>query len=158
MEIDIFFIKKAEDEDVAVLNERIPDRLEVCGNFFRLDHEFRTRFCHNYNEFHPKNVKCTIEEKYEKLREQSVLPTKTRIISDSTLRHANELAIQAGVTAMPGGGIGQLANAVALDPQAEHVEHVIIVGGANDLKFYANEEFVHAINEGAKKNSKVTEE
>lgn len=81
-----------------------------------------------------------------KMKEDAEINTK--IMSDSTLRLADPLGLTAEVCTMSGGGLGQVTQAAADDPEIKDMSSVVIVGGANDIKctsFETNEEFAQNI-------------
>ena len=58
----------------------------------------------------------------------------TKIISDSTLRNADQLGLRADIMTMSGGGLGQVLQAARDDPDCRDKENIVIIGGTNDIK------------------------
>ena len=56
------------------------------------------------------------------------------VVSDSTLRHADQSGVRADISVMSGATLGQLANAVATDDDVERHCHVVFAAGANDTR------------------------
>ena len=71
------------------------------------------------------------EERERMERENEI---KTKLISDSTLRNADQLGLCADVMTMSGGGLGQVVQAAIDDPDTKNKTHVMIMGGTNDIK------------------------
>ena len=74
------------------------------------------------------------EARDERKRMEREKEVKTKIVSDSTLRHADQLGLRADVMAMSGGGLGQIVQAAMDDPDTRDKSHIVLVGGANDIK------------------------
>ena len=73
---------------------------------------------------------------------------KTKIISDSTLRNADQLGLRADIMAMPGGGLGQIVQAAMDDPDTKDKSHIVLLGGTNDINnntFEDEPEFIENI-------------
>ena len=86
--------------------------------------------------------------KDERRRMENNKEIKTKVISDSTLRHADQLGLRADVMTMSGGGLGQIVQAAIDDPDSKDKSHVVLIGGTNDIKnrVYEDErEYVHNI-------------
>ena len=84
--------------------------------------------------------------KRKELKDEGKITTK--IVSDSTLRLVDPLGLNAEVSTMSGGGIGQVLQAACDDPEISIMKDVVVVGGANDVKcpsFDTNEEFAQCI-------------
>ena len=84
--------------------------------------------------------------KRKQLKEEGKITTK--IISDSTMRLADPLGLNAEVSTMSGGGIGQVLQAACDDPEIMTMKDVVVVGGTNDINctsFDTNEEFAQNI-------------
>ena len=59
---------------------------------------------------------------------------QTKIISDSTLRNADQLGLRADVMTMSGGGLGQIVQAAIDDPDTKEKSNIVLLGGTNDVK------------------------
>ena len=70
-----------------------------------------------------------IKESRRLQEEQENEVIKTKIASDSTLRHAHQLGLSADVMAMSGGRIGNIANAIRDDAGMEKIDNIIVVAG-----------------------------
>ena len=74
-----------------------------------------------------------------------------KILSDSTLRQAEQVGLRADVLCMTGAGVGHLANALRDDPQIMDREAVGVVLGGNDItnsEEASPAEFVYAVDKG----------
>ena len=88
--------------------------------------------------------------KEERERMEKDQKIRTKIISDSTLRNADQLGLRADVMTMSGGGLGQIIQAAVDDPDAKDKTHIVLIGGTNDIKNNAFDdelEFVQNIKE-----------
>ena len=101
----------------------------------RIYYKGQPYLCGRCNTVHesqcPKRKEELIKEAEEKL--DGSLKTKTLVVSDSTLRLTNQLALNADVTCIPGGQIGHLATSLNYNQQLLNYENVIIVGGSNNI-------------------------
>ena len=78
---------------------------------------------------------------------------KTKIMSDSTLRHAQSVGLRADVLCMSGGGFGQVVQAACDDPDLQDKD-IVLLAGANDIKntsYESNEEYAESINRSMQK-------
>ena len=85
----------------------------------------------------------------EDLRKKDVIDMK--LLSDSTLRHAEQVGLRADVLCMSGAGIGHLANALRDDPDIAGCGAVGVVLGGNDFtnsEAASDAEFVYTIDKG----------
>ena len=73
---------------------------------------------------------------------------KRKIYSTSVLAQVNQLALTTDVACMPGGGIGQICNAIPTD---EKHDEVIILAGTNEIKNAPPNEFVFTIEKTVEK-------
>ena len=135
---------------------RKPDNLAAIPHFFPLEdpvtkkiHRISISYngqlfnCGRCGEQHGR--RCPLLEgfyaaKEERERMEMNNQIKTKIISDSTLRHADQLGIRADIMTMPGGGLGQIVQAAFDDPDAKEKANIILVGGTNDIKNRAYED------------------
>ena len=72
--------------------------------------------------------------KNERDRMEREKEIKTKIISDSTLRNADQLGLRADVMTMSGGGLGQIVQAAIDDPDVKDKKNIVLMGGTNDVK------------------------
>lgn len=70
---------------------------------------------------------------YEAKRERENKEIKHKIISDSTLRRTESVGLTADVECIPGGGLGDIANAIVDDPRGDEYDTITILGGVNDI-------------------------
>ena len=83
----------------------------------------------------------------------------TKIMSDSTLRHADALGMTADVLCMSGGGVGQVVQAAFDDPDVG-TKDIIVVAGANDVKnnkYETEKEYAESLNQTMAKVSVLAE-
>ena len=134
-------------------DEAVPDNLVVKLHSFRLQHKDKMRQCYECGEKHG-NI-CPQEEEYKRLVTIRDAKAKTtKIYGDSTVRCANQLGLAANVATMPGGCIGQIANAIAVDD--EKVPNIIVIAGQNDMTKHNDKEYVYSVNAAAKKLSDLS--
>ena len=99
---------------------------------------------------------CPLKVRFEELKQlRKDKIGKKKIYADSTLRSVNQLALNADVSCMSRGGIGQLCNAIPFDDPHEEIVLVAMnneVGTANDAK-----EFVYTIDTGVEKVQALAE-
>ena len=129
---------------------RKPDNLAAIPNFFPLE-DPRTKKIHRINiSYNGQLFNCgrcgeqhgrrcpmlegfyTAKEERERMEQNNEI--KTKIISDSTLRHAHQLGLRADIMCMPGGGLGQIVQAAFDDPDCKEKSNIVLLGGTNDIK------------------------
>ena len=129
------------------------------GQFtIRVTYFGQQRYCRRCDCMH--TGKCPeLEEFYRAKEERQAMHIKTKIASDSTLRHVQALGLSANVMCMSGGSLGQLATAIQDDPDTPKLEKIIINAGTNDIKNknYSNSEFAHSIDAGLKKIKEIAD-
>ena len=84
------------------------------------------------------------DAKQERERMARCKEIKTKIISGSTLRNAEQIGLCADVMTMSGGGLGQVVQAAMDDPDCKDKTHIILLGGTNDINnrgFQSDAEF-----------------
>ena len=124
---------------------RYSGRLYNCGRC----NKQHTGRCPELQEFY--------QAKEERERMEKEKEIETKIISDSTLRNADQLGLRADIMTMSGGGLGQIVQAARDDPDTQDKTSLIILGGTNDVKnaSYENEaEFAENVNNTV---TKITE-
>ena len=75
-----------------------------------------------------------------------------KLISDSTLRHANTMGLKADIMCMSGGGLGQVTQAAMDGSKAK--QNMVIIAGNNDIKnksYSSEEEFAQSVITSVKK-------
>ena len=123
------------------------NRITVDGISFKLSYYGIQRYCGLCQRSHGWD--CPIKTRNDFLRKLREGKTdQAKIYSDSTLRHANQLALTTDVACMSGGGIAQMCNAIPYDKPHQEV---IINGGTNELKEESLKEFVYTVNKTAGK-------
>ena len=83
----------------------------------------------------------------------------TKIVSDSTLRRSETVGLKADILCVPGGGIGDIANAI-VDQKDQH-EKLIIMAGINDIqnsKIGPISEFAYVVDKSLEKLDRITKE
>ena len=141
--------KKKENDDIIDFGNRIT----VEGLSFKLSYYGIKRYCGLCQKSHGWD--CPIKARNDflrKIREDKTQQSK--IYSDSTFRHVNQVALTNDVAVMSGGSIAQLCNAIPYD--APHNE-VIVNGGTNELKEDSLKEFAFIVNKTAEKVTKLSE-
>ena len=109
----------------------------------------KTYYCPRCQERHLG--KCPYKQDfYAEKALKSTQPITTKILSDSTLRHADDTGLRADIICMSGGRIGNVAHMLKDAPNIADMEHVIVVAGTNDLlrDSESEEEFSTAVARG----------
>ncbi len=129
------------------------NRITIDGISFKLSYFGIQRYCGLCQRSHGWD--CPIKTRNDFLRQLRAKKTQqSKIYSDSTLRHVNQVALTNDVACMSGGGIAQMCNAIPYDqPHSE----VIINGGTNDLKQESLQEFVYIVEKTVEKVTKLAE-
>ena len=129
---------------------RIPEMMPVTDPttqtvyHIRINYYGQVRFCPRCEEEHA-GLCPELEEFYRVKAEREQMANNgliaTKLMSDSTLRHANYIGLRADVLCMSGGGLGQITQAIKDDPDASG-KNIVIIAGANDIKNhnYQNED------------------
>ena len=92
---------------------------------------------------------CPSKVRFEFLKQLRKGKTqKCKMYSDSTLRHANQLALTTDVDCMSGGGIGQICNIIPYD---QSHDEVIINAGNNEIKIESLHEFMYTVSKSEEK-------
>ena len=135
-------------DDMKTIPTSISLRHPVNGIVYPITVDFYGKevFCDRCSAFHttrcPELVEfyAALDERKEMVKTQQI---KSKVYGDSTLRHMDPLGLRSEVSAMSGGGLGQIIQASLDDPTNMH-ENNIIFGGTNDIKdqnFPTNEAF-----------------
>ena len=96
---------------------------------------------------------------YEAREKRKELEIKSQLVSDSTLRLVEQVGLKADVLCVPGGGLGDLANAI-VDQNSEK-EQLVVIGGINDVvnaNLNTNSEFAFVVDKGLEKLDFITKE
>ena len=117
----------------------LPDHLSVPdptrpGKFCNVTLSFKgkEKFCVRCMKRHPGA--CPELQEFYKARDLRREQTITKkIISDSTLRHADETGLNSDLVCMSGGRLGNISDVIPADPTMQTVTDVIVVAGQNDL-------------------------
>lgn len=124
-------IKKKEDTE-------LPNRLEVSGKSFLIKYRGKKWFCQSCKEDHVGACPY-LKELYDARDKRNNQVITHHIVSDSSLRLAEEAGIRADISVMSGATLGQLTNAVEDDDDTERHRNVVFAAGANDVKVDENE-------------------
>ena len=120
---------------------------------FNIRYKGQTWFCRRCSEDHVGPCPA-LQAFFAAKDERKTTQIHTMIFSDSTLRRAEHVGLAAEVSCMPGGGIGEVANALLNDPKAAEMQHFALVAGTNDVhnKHFATEhEFAFSVGQGINK-------
>ena len=90
-------------------------------------------FCRRCDERHVGPCKA-LQAFYEAKDRRSKETINIKIASDSTLRCAEQVGLRTDIMCMPGGGLGQIANAIKDDPDTKNREEIIVLAGINDVR------------------------
>ena len=121
----------------------IPDFLPIVDPISKITHHIRITYagklynCGRCLKQHSGQCPLLADfyaAKEERERMERDHEIKTKLISDSTLRNADQLGLCADVMTMSGGGLGQVVQAAIDDPDTKNKKHVMIMGGTNDIK------------------------
>ena len=121
-------------KNLKIVPESIPVTDPSTKVTFQVNVTFKgqERYCSSCNEMHvgqcPK-----IKARREAWSERGEQEIKTKMYGDSTLRSVDVLGLRSEVLSMPGGGLGQIVQAVIDDPDNEY-DKIVIFGGTNDKK------------------------
>ena len=113
-----------------------------------LNHRLKKRFCSFCNEEH--EAECPTRALYlqlcaerKRMKEASGNTFNVHIVSDSTLRYAEQECLATDIHAMSGATTGNILNAIGVDSDRKDVKNLIIVAGQNELHApLADEEFL----------------
>ena len=120
-------------------SEDIPDQISVPdpihpGKFVTvsLGYKGKEKYCVRCMKRHPGTCAELLEfYKARDLRREMDIANK--ILSDSTLRHADETGLNSNLVCMSGGRIGNVCHIIKDDQTMTNVKEVIVVAGQNDL-------------------------
>ena len=158
-----FAVVKRPD-NLAVIPESIPitDPLTKRVFYIKINYWGQLVYCSRCMIKHGR--KCpeleafyAAKEAREAMRKNNEIASK--IMSDSTLRHADALGLKADILCMSGGSIGQVVQAAFDDPEAVDKD-IIVVAGANDVKndnFDSEEEYAESIQQAMNKVIELAE-
>ena len=142
-------------ENLAVIPDSIPvvDAVKQKTRQIRINYDGKVYNCGRCMQQHPG--RCPLLEEFYKAKEErermeQSKEIKTKIISDSTLRNAEKIGLCADVMTMSGGGLGQIIQAAIDDPDTRDKSHIVLIGGANDIKnrgLENDKEFAHNIDQ-----------
>ena len=123
--------------------------------FFKITYKGQKKYCSRCCEEHVGGCP-ELKEFYEakakrqQMREENEIQTK--IVSDSSLRHADPLGLKADILSTPGAGFGLIAQTAIDDPGCEDVKHIIVAGGTNDVfKEIDDDKFAFGFDKGMEK-------
>ena len=119
-------------------NGTIPDRITLNhptqqGTLnVSLGYKGKTKMCGRCLTRHA-GICAELEEFFavREAREQMTIDTK--IVSDSTLRHADGTGLSADVVCMSGGRIGNIGHMIIDEPSMKSAKNIIMVAGQNDI-------------------------
>ena len=126
-------------ENLATIPDFIPVEDPVTRKVFNIPINYYGKLwnCGRCNSQH--SGKCPLLQEFyaakeERERMEKEKEIKTKLISDSTLRHADQLGLTADVMTMSGGGLGQIVQAAMDDPDVKDKSKIVLLGGINDVK------------------------
>ena len=138
-------VKKTNEKGESV---DFGDKITVSGYTFKLSYPGKLTWCPECETKHGWD--CPTKARDAHLRQmRQGLTAKTKIYSDSTLRHTNQLALRTDVACMSGGGIAQLCNVIPFDDHQQ--EEVIINAGTNEIKTESIQEFAYTLQKAEQK-------
>ena len=79
----------------------------------------------------PKKVEERVKEEEERLDRE--VKTKTLIMSDLTLKMANQKAMNAGIICISGGKIGHINNSMNYNPDILKYDNIVMIAGLNSI-------------------------
>ena len=115
----------------------IPDKIQVPGPNGRLyaitlRYRGQAYLCATCNTKHTETCPVKVAF-YEQKALRAQTPIKIQIVSDSTLRQADQLGLIADLTCMSGGRAGNIANVLLDNPTIKDKTTVIVMAGLNDI-------------------------
>ena len=84
-----------------------------------------------HERIRPKKVEETVKEEEERLDRE--VKTKTLIMSDSTLRMANQKAMNADIICISGGKIGHINDSMNYNPDILKYDNIVMIAGLNNI-------------------------
>ena len=99
--------------------------------FTKVNHTIVLNVILHMNECVPKKVEERVKEEEE--RPDREVKTKTLIMSDSTLRMANQKAMNADIICISGGKIGHIQNSMNYKPGILKYDNIVMVAGLNNI-------------------------
>ena len=103
---------------------------------FHLRYKGQSWFCRRCDERHVGPCK-TLQAFYEAKDKRAKEKINIKIASDSTLRCAEQVGLRTDIMCMPGGGLGQIANAIKDDPDInDRKEIIVLMSGIRPIKTY----------------------
>ena len=116
----------------------LPNRLEVRNKSFLIKYKNKKWMCSSCKEEH--TGACPYRKRlFEARDKRKTIPITHHIVSDSSLRLAEQSGLCADISCMSGATVGQLVNAVSDDDEKKEQKNIIFVGGANDTKVHQTE-------------------
>ena len=113
--------------------DELPNRIEVEGQSFLIKFKGKKWFCTTCKEDHIGP--CEYIKRFHEIREKRKQESKVaHLISDSCLRHVEQVGLRADVSCMSGAAAGQLVLAAEQDPEGENHLGLVLAAGANDVK------------------------
>jgi len=141
--------------------KNIPGTIEIKGEKFYTRFKGQTWRCSRCQEEHLGPCPY-LKAFYQAKEERKKMEITHRIVSDSTLRRVESTGLSADVLCVPGGGLGDLANAIVDDPEWGKYKTITVIGGINDVmdtKSYKKEsEYDHCIEASLKKFAQIADE
>ena len=145
-------VKKKKDDGTEV---NFGERIVVAGVSFKLSYYGIQRYCGLCDRSHGWDCPTQIRNDFLRALRKGKT-NKTKMYSDSTMRHVNQVALTADTACMTGGGISQLCNAIPFDDHRH--EEVIINAGTNELNEENLHEFVYTAQKTQEKLEKLAAE
>ena len=149
----------------------IPDSLSVIDPTtketvqFHLRYKGQSWFCRRCDECHVGPCKA-LQAFYEAKDRRAKETINIKIASDSTLRCAEQVGLRTDIMCMPGGGMGQIANAIKDDPDIKDRKEIIVLAGTNDVRNQAYQDLhsfayvvdtsIQKVKEAVPEDSKLT--
>ena len=148
----------ATPENLAKIPDTVPISEPDSGRVYhiRINYFGKMTYCARCMNMHGRTcpeLKDFYDAKAKRKEMKKNNEIKTKILSDSTLRHADSLGLRADVLCMSGGGFGQVVQAAFDDPDVEDKD-IVLLAGANDIKntsFESSEEYAESINKSVQK-------
>ena len=146
-------VQKLDKEEE--LKKKIGTYIVVNGHKFNVVYDGIQKHCWICMKTH--GIQCPKKARDDHLRKQRQGRTgKRKIYTSSVFRHVNSLALTTDTACMPGGGIGQIVNAIKHD---EKHDEIIIAGGTNELVHSDDlQQFIFTIEKSVEKLKTLADE
>ena len=134
--------------------EKLQDQITVNRRQYSIGFRGQAKYCYLCKEKH--TTKCPQKVEFDELKEKREGKILTKVFSDSTMRHTREVALLTDVCVTSGAGLGQIANIIAVEPDIEKYENIVIVVSPNEARDEEGDKaFVYTLEKSIEKIKKL---